>query len=240
MEELNDFLPENHKREEINYLFNGNPTVKHLIESIGIPHTEIGDIVINGRVVDLTSKVENKDKVLVSPKKKYPNGINGENNIHDVLGNPRFVLDNHLGKLAVYLRMFGLDTLYSNDFQDELLTEIASKNERILLTRDRELLKRKVIIYGYWIRNIKPILQIKEIINRYDLGNNLRLFNRCLKCNNPLHKIEKARIINRLEPLTREHYNEFYYCNNCDQVYWKGSHYQRMLDFMTSILNRGE
>lgn len=240
LDELNDFLPDRFKGVTVFHEFKGNPSIKHIIESVGIPHTEVGNIIVNDCEVDFTYLTENEDEVLVKP---LTIGIENDifsKNYYDEKDNPRFVLDNHLGKLAIYLRMLGLDTLYENYFQDDLLAEIACSRYRILLTRDRELLKRKNIKYGCWIRSLDPNQQLQEIFKKYKLNENLSPFNRCLKCNTKFQKIEKDLIVGRLEPLTQKYYHEFYYCDHCDQVFWKGSHYQRMNEFITSFIFKGE
>lgn len=233
--ELNDLLPVGKRDKVISYQFKGNPTVKHLIEALGIPHTEIGEVLIELRVVELSHKVEDNNEVLVKPYKYCGSSNFSDYRFLDEYGSPRFILDNHLGKLAVKLRILGLDAEYENNYQDEHLSEIASKGERILLTRDRGLLKRKKVVYGYLIRNIDPMLQLKEVITRYRLGNYFHPFQRCLICNKLLQKVDKEEIIDRLEPLTRKYYDEFHYCEGCDRIYWKGSHYSRMLEFVENL-----
>jgi uncharacterized protein with PIN domain len=148
-------------------------------------------------------------------------------------------LDSHLGKLAVYLRMFGYDALYQNDFDDEAIAEISSRENRILLTRDRGLLKRKIIKDGYWIRSLEPTIQIEEVLVKFNLVENRKVFQRCLICNQPLQPVEKICVIDKLEPITRKYFNEFYICPDCRRVYWKGSHYERMKAFIEKLVNNG-
>jgi uncharacterized protein with PIN domain len=148
-----------------------------------------------------------------------------------------FVLDNHLGKLAIYLRILGFDTLYRNDFQDDELAEIASNDERILITRDRGLLMRKIVKYGYLIRNKIPKEQLVEVARRFGLNGMIKPLQRCLRCNNLLVRVNKRDVMSRLEPLTRLYYDEFHYCAECDQIYWKGSHYERMIQLLDNITN---
>ena len=233
--ELNDLLPVGKRDKVISCQFKGNPTVKHLIEALGIPHTEIGEVFVEHREVELSQKLEDNNEVLVKPYKYRVSGNYIDYRFLDENGIPRFILDNHLGKLAVKLRILGLDAEYENNYEDEHLAEITSKGDRILLTRDRGLLKRKKVVYGYLIRNIDPMLQLNEVITRYRLGKNFRPFQRCLICNKILQKVDKEEILDRLEPLTRKYYDEFHYCEGCDRVYWKGSHYLRMLEFIENL-----
>jgi len=240
LNELNDFLPLDQAGSKFVYPFKGSPSVKHVIESIGVPHTEVGEIIVNGDCVDNTFGVGDQDDILVTPITNFKHLLDNNHRYRSINGAPRFLLDNHLGKLALYLRMLGFDSLYRNDYQDDELAEVAHKEHCILLTRDRELLKRGVILFGYWIRSLDPKVQIVEVLQRYDLFKKIHPFNRCLRCNNQLEAVEKEDIIDRLEPLTRRYYNEFRVCTNCNQIYWKGSHYKRMKEFLDRIIQRGE
>jgi hypothetical protein len=236
--DLNDFIPQYDNSVIIGYKFKGQPSIKHLIEAIGIPHPEVGEIFVNSRPEELTYKVMDMDEIIVNPRcysRKYTQS--SKSPINDAI--PKFVLDIHLGKLAKYLRMVGLDTLYHNNYDDELLAEISYLENRILLTRDRELLKRKIIKEGYWIRSLDPIVQIEEVLFRYDLIEIIKPFQRCLLCNHSLKPVEKNYVMDQLEPLTRKYYNEFYICSDCSKVYWKGSHYDRMIEFVEKIKNKG-
>jgi uncharacterized protein with PIN domain len=230
--ELNQLLPKVKRNITFTYAFNGNQSIKHLIESLGIPHTEIGKISINGHPVDLHYLVQDRDEVSVSP----PQG-------ESPLGMPTlpptdalFALDNHLGRLAAYLRMLGIDTHYQNYIQDEELVAYALENSRVVLTRDRQILMRKVLIYGYLVRSKDPQQQIVEIVNRFNLGSQIKPFFRCLRCNGVLQPVAKVQVMHLLEPLTKKYYDEFSQCTDCQQVYWKGSHYQRMLKIMSQVL----
>ncbi len=237
--ELNDLLSPEKKDRDFSYSFQGNPSVKHLIEALRIPHTEVGNVVINGRQEKSSYLAKDGDVVDVFPAcppasdddRILPGG--------NVMDQPRFLLDNHLGKLAIYLRLSGFDVSYRNDYQDETLVQEALEEHRILLTRGRGLLMRRVIRDGYCIRNLDPKQQIVEVLRRFDLFDKIMPFQRCLRCNSPLDPVEKQAIIHRLEPLTRRYYDEFRICSQCDRIYWKGSHYQRMESFLKEIKERG-
>jgi uncharacterized protein with PIN domain len=149
---------------------------------------------------------------------------------------PRFILDNHLGKLAAYLRMFGFDAAYRNDYQDDELAQVTVDLSLILLTRDRQLLMRKTIRFGYLIRSLDPENQVLEIFQRFNLTDKITPFHRCLRCNNPLKPIEKDLIIHRLQPLTKKYFEEFHICPACHQLYWKGSHYDRMEKLIAKLI----
>ena len=225
---LTAFLPTGKRQETLQVAFKSRPAVKHLIESLGIPHTEVARVMANGQEVGLGYHVQPGDVIGVYP----PLPVNGHSHNREVGPRleiePRFILDNHLGRLAAYLRLLGFDSLYRNDYQDEELAQVAGQDERILLTRDRRLLMRNSVRYGYCVQTLDPHTQITEVVRRYNLASQVRPFQRCLRCNAPLEPVEKAAILDRLEPLTRQYFNEFSICPACQQIYWKGSHYQHM------------
>jgi uncharacterized protein with PIN domain len=151
----------------------------------------------------------------------------------------RFVLDTHLGQLAAYLRMLGFDTLYRNDYSDDELARISSQEQRILLTRDRGLLKRGIVVYGYYVRETDPQRQVVEILRRYQLAAATAPLRRCIRCNGLLHTVPKADVADRIAPKTHDFFEEFSICAACDQIYWKGSHYEKMRQFIESLLGQG-
>jgi uncharacterized protein len=213
---LNDFLQKDRRGQRILVNFKGRQSIKHLAESLGVSHTEIGRIQVNGRVDALDTITQDGDDTEIHP---IENGCPIE---------PRFLLDCHLGRLTAHLRMLGFDCLYQNDFDDARMTEIVQREERILLTRDRRLLMRKVILHGYCLRSLDPLEQLTEVVHRFELTKRIRPFHRCLRCNHPLEPVDKETILDRLEPLTKKYFDEFHMCPDCRQIYWKGSHYERM------------
>ncbi len=229
--ELNDFLPAERKDAAFPYAFEDHQSIKHLIEALGIPHTEVQSIQVNGSPVGFSYTPQAGDSIEVFP---FSNASDGEDVPHDL----RFILDNHLGRLAAYLRMMGFDTLYRNDYQDEELAQVAHQENRILLTRDRRLLMRSMVQRGYWVRSQNPKQQLVEISKRYQLNGRIEPFQRCLRCNHPLEAVRKEQILSRLEPLTKQYYDEFHICPACGQIYWKGSHYERMQILIQRIENR--
>jgi len=226
--ELNDLLPVDRKETEICLPSNGDQSVKHLIESLGVPHTEVGQIIVNGVPVDFGYRVQDGDLVAVYPLSNQDSPIS--------IDQLRFILDNHLGRLAAYLRMLGFDTLYRNDYQDEELASVSSRESRILLTRDKRLLMRNQVTRGYWVRSKAPRKQLEEVVRRYQLAEVIQPFQRCVRCNAKLVQVHKEDVLHRLEPLTRRYFDEFALCPDCDQIYWKGSHYARMLQIIQSVL----
>ena len=221
--ELHCFLPRDKRNVTLALAFKGRQSLKHLIESLGVPHTEVGQVTVNGQARGLDSVPHNGDRIEV---RAAAPGCPIE---------PRFLLDSHLGRLAAYLRMSGFDCLYNNDYHDDEIAGILAEDARILLTRDRRLLMRKVVQYGYCLRSLEPPQQLTEVVRRFDLADKIRPFHRCLRCNHPLQPVSKETVLDRLEPLTKIHFDEFHLCPACDQVYWKGSHVERMGRLIESV-----
>ncbi len=224
--------------------FSSHQSIKHLVESLRIPHTEIGVILVNQALVDSSFRLQDGDLVEIFPPGRDAmlaqfNLMPDDNNPTKQMGSSArqsgFLLDNHLGKLAIYLRLLGFDTWYRNDYQDQELASLAEKTGRILLTRDRGLLMRKQVAKGYCIHSLSPKEQLGEVLLRYDLLDQITPFKRCLRCNYPLEPVAKSEIVDRLLPLTREYYQEFHICRRCNQIYWKGSHYDHMLQFIEQL-----
>ncbi|GAB4297024.1 MAG: Mut7-C RNAse domain-containing protein [Oscillatoriaceae cyanobacterium] len=232
--ELNDFLPPTSRHQTITYQFKDNPAIKDSIESLGIPHPEVDVILVNDKSVDFSYLVQNGDNCQIFPVSQSPQPPLP-------LRPPpphRFILDLHLGKLAGYLRMLGFDTLYRNDYHDEELARVSSSENRILLTRDIGLLKRGIVTHGYWVRATEPEQQIAEILRRFNLFDAVKPFRHCLHCNGTLTRVDKETIGHLLPPKTLEYYDQFHRCVSCGKIYWKGSHYQKMQDFINQILGR--
>ncbi|MBN1994799.1 MAG: Mut7-C ubiquitin/RNAse domain-containing protein [Anaerolineae bacterium] len=236
--ELNDFLPPAKKQRFFSHSFVLRASVKDMIEALGVPHTEIDLILVNGRSVDFSYPVQDGDRISVYPVFESLDITPLVRLRPEPLRETRFVLDVHLGRLAAYLRMFGFDTLYRNDYNDDELARISSSNGRILLTRDRGLLKRSIVTHGYCLRATNPRQQLIEVLRRFDLYRSVKPFQRCLHCNGLLQPVAKANISHRLLPKTRQRYHEFCHCPTCNRVYWKGVHYQRMRQFIDSVLQR--
>ncbi len=230
--ELNNLLPVKYRFRDISQVFHGKQTVKHLLESLGIPHTEVDLILVNGVSVDFSYIPNEGDHISVYPVFETFD-ISNETHLRPLpLRDPGFVLDGHLGRLMGYLRMLGLDTLYRNDYSDEALAQISSTENRILLTRDRGLLKRSQVTHGYLLITRDPKQQLLAVIQRFDLVALLKPFTRCLVCNGRLLKVNKEDIIELLEPRTILYFEKFKRCSDCGKIYWRGSHYKHMLELI--------
>jgi len=235
--ELNDFLREEMKKTRFKVELNRRTSVKDLIESLGVPHTEVEIILANGRSVDFSYIVEDEDELSIYPMFESVDITPILKLREEPLRVTRFVLDCHLGRLARYLRQFGFDTLYRNDYTDDELAQTSAEENRILLTRDRSLLKRSIITHGYFIRAFDPRKQLDEVIRRFDLRKQVIPFGRCTRCNGLVEEVAKKAIEDQLEPKTRKYFDSFWRCTSCGQIYWEGSHVKHMLKLTDEVLN---
>jgi len=210
-------------------------TVKALIEDLGVPHTEIDLILANGESVDFAYRPEAGDRISVYPKFESWD-IGPLSRVRPVpLRETRFALDVHLGRLARLLRMFGFDSLYRNLLEDEELVRVARLEKRIVLTRDRGLLKRRSVTHGYLVRSLLPRDQLREIVRRFDLLAVLRLGSRCVVCNVTLERVPKKQVLSRIPPAVARDYAEFSECPSCRRVFWRGTHWQTMTELAASL-----
>lgn len=232
---LGDFLPRERRGCAFDAPCAREATVKHMIEALGVPHTEVELVLVNGVSSDFGRLLSEGDRVAVYPSfgridvqalqrlRTWPEG------------RLRFVADAHLGGLARLLRMAGYDTLYDNHFHDDEIERIAREEGRVLLTRDRELLKRRSVELGCYLHALEPPAQLRELFARLGLGGGMRPFSLCLHCNLPLRPVAKAAVADRLPPRVAELHEEFTTCDKCGRVYWKGSHHARMQGLLEGV-----
>ena len=225
--ELNDFLPPEDRGKELTRHFSVSGSVKDFVESFGVPHTEVDLVLANGNSVDFTYPVRDGDRVSVYPVFESLN-IAAVSRVRPApLRALRFLLDVHLGRLAAYLRMAGLDALYGNRATDAELADNVAREGRVLLTRDRYLLMRTAVERGYWVRSTEPKQQLLEVVRRFDLASALQPFTRCLECNTLLEEAHRESVIARL-PTKVKQKDVFRVCPSCQHIYWEGSHHERM------------
>lgn len=235
-EELNEFLPAEKRKRWFTCSFSGSPSVKDTIEALGVPHVEVDLILVNGISVDFAYKLRNEDAVSVYPVFEWLDISSVTHLREKPLRDPRFILDVHLGKLAKYMRLCGLDTYYCKDYEDHEIISLSLSEKRIILTRDRGILKNKQVTHGYWIRSKYPGEQLAEVLKRFDLKDRIQPFRRCMECNGFLTDVSKEDIIDRLQPGTIKFYQTFKKCCDCDHIYWEGSHYGRMRKYIDSLI----
>ncbi len=209
--------------------------MRHLIETLGVPHTEVEVILVNGVSVGLEHPLQNGDRVSVYPVFESLDVTPLLRIRQTPLRNPRFLADAHLGKLAHLLRMLGFDTLFFNDTGDPHLATLSADQGRVLLTRDKALLMRRKVAHGCYIRSGEPRQQLLQVLNRLNLQNMLHPFNRCMECNSLLESVLKREVEAALPKGVTCHYNEFWRCTGCGRVYWKGHHYQAMREWIGTL-----
>jgi uncharacterized protein with PIN domain len=234
--ELNDFLPPQQQGVAFLHTFDLPGSVKDLIETVGVPHTEVDLILANGESVDFGYRVRDGDRISVYPVFETLDITPVLRVRPEPLRRIRFVLDTHLGRLAAYLRLMGFDALYRNDYADEELARISESERRIILTKDRGLLKRRQVTHGYCVRAMDPRHQLVEVFRRFDLGGASQPFTRCLACNSLLRPVAREAIGHLLPPEMAMLFEEYTQCESCGKVYWPGSYYRRMrqlVDYVT-------
>lgn len=211
-------------------------SVKDLIEGCGVPHTEVDFILADANPVDFSYKVISSEHISVYPFFKsleIPDSQRLQTKKPDEL---KFLVDVNLGKLAKHLRLAGFDAAYRNDVRDSELIKQMEEENRILLTRDRKLLMRNAVKIGYLPRSDDPTKQLEEVFKRFDLFDEIQPYTRCVNCNGVLKNVSKESVMEELEPLTKKYFEEFSQCPDCGQVYWKGSHRNRLNSRLERLL----
>lgn len=239
-EELNDFLAPARRKREFDYAFARAATVKNAIEAVGVPHTEVELILVNGRSVDFSYRLRDGDRVSVYPVFEAfdvgPLVRVRERPLRDT----RFVADAHLGGLARLLRMAGFDTLHDNAYADDAIRRIAAAESRVILTRDRALLMCRDVTHGCYVRAVEPAAQFVEVVERLQLAARMAPFTRCLHCNLPLADVDKDAIRHRLPETVAQAYARFRTCEGCRRVYWEGSHWRRMRALIERVAQQAD
>jgi uncharacterized protein with PIN domain len=236
--ELNDYLSPKLRRQDIGIHLAGPCPVRHLIETHGVPHTEVEVILINGVSVDLEAPVHDGDLVSVYPMFEALDVSPLLRLRPEPLREPRFFADAQLGRLARHLRLLGFDTRYENSIDDADLVRRAAAERRIILSRDRALLMRRDVTHGCHIRQDDPREQLTYVIRRCDLSRACHPFTRCIECNGRLEAVSKDKVADKLEPETAACFDEFWRCEGCGGIYWKGSHYDRLQQLASNAIER--
>jgi uncharacterized protein with PIN domain len=234
---LQETLKKKHRASSsFSHQFDRRASIKDVVESLGIPHPVIDSLRVNGSEVGFDYILLNNDTVEVIPLTPPVNPFIPTILRPEALKKITFIVDVNVGRLALLLRMFGFDTLYGNEMTGVRLAEISHYENRILLTRDTNLLKRKIIMHGYLLREQTPDRQLVEVVRLYDLSSRIKPLSRCIPCNGLLVPIDKESIIDLLEPLTIKYYHSFHICEECEKIYWAGSHQLKMNGFIDDIL----
>jgi uncharacterized protein len=202
----------------------GPRAVKDLVESVGVPHVEVALLLCDGVPVPFEHRVHGGERVSVLPPLRHL----GHEGVPVVSPppppRPRFVCDVHLGTLSRRLRLLGIDTLYDRTWDDVQLATIAAREDRILLSRDRGLLKRRAVAHGYLPRSDDPDEQTVEVAHRFALGPHVAPATRCVHCNGDLVPVDRDEVASEVPPRTLAAIDRYARCTGCGQVYWPGSH----------------
>lgn len=236
--ELNDFLEADSRGRAVRRPVQSHQTVKDVLEATGIPHTEIDLILVNGDPVSFEHRPAVGDRIAVYPMFEALDIGSTARLRPEPLRHPRFVVDVNLGRLARLLRVLGFDVWWSSAADDQTLADISLDQQRILLTRDRGLLKRRTITHGLFVHSQHPEEQTLEVLRRLDLRRRIKPFTRCVRCNGQLAAVAKEQVIDQLEPLTRRYYDEFSQCPECGRIYWAGSHFEKLSRLVDRLLER--
>ena len=234
---LRDFLPPERRGRRFPCQIKGCPAVKDTLEALGVPHVEVDVILINRVSRGFSHQLAEGDIIQVYPTGRAP----GADRLIRLSPPPpalKFVVDSHLGKLVRHLRLLGFDSCYRKLFPDADIAALAARQRRIVLTRDKGLLKYRCLRWGYWVRSPDPDEQIREVAERFSLRRSARPFSLCVECNGRIEPVRKSEVAGRLPPRTRAFYRRFYRCRRCRRVYWRGSHYAKMMLFLRRLERR--
>ncbi|MBF6424854.1 Mut7-C ubiquitin/RNAse domain-containing protein [Nocardia cyriacigeorgica] len=233
--ELNDFLPPQSRYRMLWRPVRPHQTVKDVVEAAWVPHTEIDLLLVNGESVDFGHRPRPGDRLAVYPVFETLD-IGALTRVRPrPLRDPRFLVDVNLGGLARLMRLMGLDIRCEFAADDAELARISAAEHRILLTRDRGLLARRIVTHGVFVRADRPEDQIVEVITRLDLADRLAPLTRCVRCGGLLAEVDKSEVADRLQPLTLRYYDTFRQCRGCGRVYWAGTHQRRLDDLIARI-----
>jgi len=238
--ELNDFLQPERRQRAFRYTFHGTPSVKDTIEAIGVPHTEVDVILVDDRSVGFKHLLQGGERVAVYPVfERYD--VSPIQRLRPApLRVTRFIADVHLGSLARNLRLLGFDTIWERDLADETIVEIARDEQRIILTRDKGILKNGRVTHGYWLRSTDPLRQLDEVIRAIDLGRDIEPYTRCMECNGELQSAERSAVAHAVPLQVFLIYRDFMQCRRCHRVYWQGSHLRRLDKIIERARNAGQ
>ena len=238
--ELNDFLQPERRQRAFRYTFHGTPSVKDTIEAIGVPHTEVDVILVDDRSVGFKHLLQGGERITVYPVFERYDVSPIQRLRPEPLRVTRFIADVHLGSLARNLRLLGFDTIWERDLADETIVEIARDEQRIILTRDKGILKNGRVTHGYWLRSTDPLRQLDEVIRAIDLGRDIEPYTRCMECNGELQSAERSAVAHAVPLQVFLIYRDFMQCRRCHRVYWQGSHLRRLDKIIERARNAGQ
>ena len=229
------FLTKNRQGRRFEHFLNRRASVKDIIESLGVPHTEVGHLNFNDHEIDFTYipllqgvldvHAISPPFTVLSPSALRPGPF----------GSIKFIADVNVIRLGRFLILLGFDVSYSSSYSDQEIADIAEIQSRIVLTRDTDLLKRRKIIFAKRIRADLPYDQLCETISFFGLEKLISFFSRCTACNIKLVTIAKKEVMHLLEPKTKRYFHTFFQCPQCKNVFWRGSHYDNIKKKISSL-----
>jgi len=238
-EELNDFLPRSRQKIDSQVLSKERQSVKDMIEALGVPHTEVDLILVNGQSVDFAYILQDRDRISVYPVFESLD-ISHVTHLREIpLRRTRFIADINIGDIVRYLRALGMDVYFDPGLSPRELITRSKRERRTILTKSRNLLKYRQVSHGIFIRHGRTIEQIKRIIDLLSLRAHIHPFSRCIACNTPLVQVAKQQVEDRIPPKVRIWCEEYACCEHCSKVYWKGSHFTRIKEVLDEILGPG-
>ena len=233
---LSDFFPPAERGHAISYAFRGAPTVKDAVEALGVPHVEVDAILVNAASVGFDHPLCDGDHVAVHPSDAPPKSGSLLHLQTPPPAEPRFVADVHLRRLARTLRLLGFDALHDANLTDVDIVRLACDEARIVLTRDRQVLKHRTLTQGYWVRSTDPEAQARDVVRRFGLAEHARPFTRCSACNGLLQDVAKVAVHDRIPPRTALWIDLYRECPDCRRLYWWGTHSARLQALVDSAL----
>jgi len=238
--ELNDHLAPEVRFTSFTLPVGEDATVAGLLAGTCIPLSEVDLVLRNGEPAQFEDSIAPGDRLSVYPVFETFDISRTQRLRPRPLRTPAFVLDVHLGKLATYLRMFGFDASYAPSFTDDQLVKISLGERRVLLSKDRALLHDTRLERAWAVRADDPREQLLEVVRRFDLAGSAKPFTRCLRCNTILVPVAKDAVFDRIPPRVRERDDQFTICVECQGVFWKGTHYERMAAFVAYVLQESQ
>jgi len=235
-EELNDLLPRDRQKKDFEVTFQGKRSIKDMIESLGVPHTEVDLILVNGESVDFRYLLCPGDRVSVYPVFERLDIAEVTRLRNLPLRRTRFIADNNLGQVVKLMRALGFDVEFNPDLHPGRIVEISKREKRIILTMSRKLLKRKEVTHGILIRPGEAEKEVRRILESLHIKSRVKPFSRCLVCNNPLEPVSKADILDRIPPKVRARCHAFSICRPCHRIYWEGTHVEAMKKRIQEVL----
>jgi uncharacterized protein len=224
--ELRLFVAHERRQGRTSVTTDGSSTLGHVVESLGVPLTEAGELLVDGRPVPVSHIPGAGERV----------EVRAVNRPQQVPGAPlRFLLDVHLGTLARRLRLLGVDTAYeSTDIGDPALAARSAAEKRVMLSRDRGLLRRRELWAGAYVYSTRPEDQLRDVLDRFRPG--LRPWTRCTACNGLLKEATKEEVADQLQGGTHRSYDVFAQCQDCGRAYWKGAHHEQLVAIVERAL----